>query len=81
MAIFKSIGLVEVLIGAAVVCISVTMFVTRGESRDYTKRLNEPDHTGIRVKFDTKTGCQYLFYNGGLVSRLDSEGKHIGCKP
>lgn len=37
--------------------------------------------SGVAVRTDARTGCQYLeALNGGLTPRIDSSGKQIGCR-
>lgn len=37
--------------------------------------------SGVAVRIDALTGCQYLEgNNGGLTPRLDYSGKQIGCR-
>lgn len=35
--------------------------------------------SGMAVRTDTLTGCQYLV-DDGITPRLDKNGKHIGCR-
>lgn len=38
------------------------------------------DRSGLTLRTDSLTGCQYLeAQSGGLTPRLDTDGKHIGC--
>lgn len=37
--------------------------------------------SGISVRTDHLTGCQYLeSWGGGLTPRVDREGRHLGCR-
>lgn len=52
-------------------------------------QINPPDDTdasqlersGVRLRTDHATGCQYLEgAGGGLTPRRDASGNHMGCK-
>ena len=37
--------------------------------------------SGMGLHTDAQTGCQYLSTaSGGIISRTDNQGKHVGCK-
>lgn len=39
------------------------------------------ERSGVKPRTDHLTGCQYLESSrGGITARLDSDGKHVGCK-
>ena len=39
------------------------------------------ERSGVAVRTDALTGCQYLeAMNGGLTPRIDNNGKQIGCR-
>lgn len=40
-----------------------------------------PNRSGVRPRTDAFTGCQYLETSkGGITPRVDSRGRHLGCK-
>lgn len=47
---------------------------------DDTDDIENRERSGLGLKTDNKTGCQYLT-NGwsGITPRLDREGNHVGC--
>lgn len=48
--------------------------------RDSTDAPNGK-RSGVRLHTDHLTGCQYLSVPlGGLTPRMDSAGRHLGCK-
>lgn len=37
--------------------------------------------SGLALRTDSRTGCQYLeAMSGGLTPRRDKDGEHIGCR-
>ncbi len=46
-----------------------------------------PDgRSGLSLFTDHQTGCQYLGLRGingggGIIPRLDGQGRHVGCRP
>ena len=37
--------------------------------------------SGMSLRTDNRTGCQYLVVaRGGITPRVDGAGKHVGCK-
>ena len=49
--------------------------------RDDSDPAGRGARSGISVRTDSLTGCQYLEgRHGGLVPRVDGAGKHVGCR-
>lgn len=50
-------------------------------SRDDTDSGEWGERSGVALRTDYKTGCQYLeSINGGLTPRRDGAGRHVGCR-
>jgi len=61
----------------------LTLFALTPFARDDTDEQGwRGKRSGVHLRIDHGTGCQYLQpTTGGLVPRLDWQGRHIGCLP
>jgi hypothetical protein len=70
--------------GGGLVVFLVTWLVVSHWSTPYDNtddQLNG-ERSGMGLYTDNLTGCQYLSsgFLGGITPRLDSDGKHVGCR-
>jgi hypothetical protein len=66
---------------AVVLYFSVVLIGKLPISRDDSDPGEWGKRSGVAVRTDALTGCQYLeAVSGGLTPRIDSAGKQIGCR-
>jgi hypothetical protein len=49
-------------------------------ARDDTDPGQWGSRSGMALKTDSLTGCQYLVSAGGITPRLKADGRHMGCR-
>lgn len=50
-------------------------------ARDDTDPGAWGERSGLALRVDSLTGCQYLaVFMGGITPRVDGKGNHVGCK-
>ncbi len=49
-------------------------------ARDDTDPGQWGSRSGMTLKTDSLTGCQYLVSAGGITPRLTADGRHMGCR-
>lgn len=59
----------------------VTLWNVSPLARDDSDQGSWGVRSGVSVRTDALTGCQYLEGSrGGMVQRVDAAGRHVGCK-
>lgn len=64
-----------------VIAYFVVALIGSCSQRDATDRA-DGERSGLGLRTDHGTGCQYLVAPfGGITPRVDSQGRHVGCRP
>lgn len=70
-----------ILVGFAVVFLLQVVLGWFGYGWDATDNRDTGTRSGVRLRMDHGTGCQYLeARSGGITPRLDRDGKQV-CRP